>query len=272
METRYAVCCVPVSPLRKDPSHITEMVSQQLFGECCIVTDSYPDNWIKVSCKYDGYEGWCQLSHVADIDKDQYELPDNDLTADWVNEVDYNGHHMFVPLGSTLTALKNGHTFWRRSTVKYSGKVWDPTEVKITPKLIKQLSYKFLNSPYLWGGKSVFGIDCSGFTQMVFKLINIPLPRDSYMQVELGDTVMLKQAKCGDLAFFHNAEGRIVHVGILLSDNEIIHSSGKVRLDKMTKEGIVNVETKQRTHDLAVIKRVVSSQYVELTFPDSKQL
>ena len=259
MNIRYAVCCVPVSPMRKEPSHIAEMVSQQLFGECCTIMEERPDKWIRISCKYDGYKGWCQLSHVVEVDKEQYEQLENDLTGDWVNEVDYNGHHMYVPLGSTLTALKNGHSFWRRSSVKYSGVLWDPTKVTINAKLIKQLAYKFLNTPYLWGGKSVFGIDCSGFSQMVFKLLNIPLPRDSYKQVESGDVVPSKQAKCGDLAFFHNAEGRIVHVGILLSDNEIIHSSGKVRMDKLTKEGIVNVETKERTHDLAVIKRVIGS-------------
>lgn len=259
MSIRYAVCCVPVSPLRKEPSHRSEMVSQQLFGECCIITEELPDKWIKVTCKYDGYEGWCQLSHVADIDKGQYEQPDSDLTADWVNEVDYNGHHMFVPLGSTLTALKNGHTFWRRSQVKYSGKIWDPREVKINPKLIKQLAYRYLNTPYLWGGKSVFGTDCSGFVQMLFKLMNICLPRDSSMQVEVGEVVTLKQAKCGDLAFFHNTEGKIVHVGLLLSDHEIIHSSGKVRIDKLTKEGIIVVDTKEKTHDFAIIKRVIKS-------------
>lgn len=252
---RYAVCCVPVSAIRIEPSHKSEMVSQQLFGECCTIMEETV-GWIKVKCKFDAYEGWSQASHVVDIDLENYERYDEDLTGDWVNELNYNGHHMFVPLGSSLTALQNGRAFWRKNSVHYKGKVWNLSEVKITPKLIKQLVYKFLNTPYLWGGKSVFGIDCSGFSQLVFKLVNIAIPRDSSQQALQGNTIsFLQEAHCGDLAFFDNDEGNITHVGIILNEHEIIHSSGKVRLDKIDNQGILNVETKQRTHKLRIIKR-----------------
>ena len=130
-------------------------------------------------------------------------------------------------------------------------------EVKINAKLIKQVSYKFLNTTYLWGGKSVFGIDCSGLSQSVFKFLNVRLPRDAWQQAGQGEMVAsLKQAACGDLAFFdQHDEGRITHVGILLNDHEIIHSSGKVRLDKIDDRGIINLESKQLTHRLRAIKR-----------------
>ena len=257
---KYAGCCVPVSPLRKDPSHKSEMVSQLLFGECCMVLEpAAPEDkggWIKVRCHYDEYEGWCQLSHVVEIDEENFKEADKELTDDWVNEIDYNGHHMYVPLGSSLTSLTHGRAFWRKNLVKYSGKVWKPLVVKVNAKLIKQVAYKFLNTAYLWGGKSVFGIDCSGFSQMVFKFLNVPLPRDAWQQAERGEPVEnLQQAHCGDLAFFANEEGRVTHVGIVLSPQEIIHSSGKVRLDKLDSEGIVNMETKQRTHSLHSIRR-----------------
>lgn len=138
----------------------------------------------------------------------------------------------------------------------FKGEVWNPEEIKITPKIIKQVAYKFLNTSYLWGGKSVFGIDCSGFTQMTYKFINKQLPRDASQQAEKGDIVnFLQQANCGDLAFFDNEEGQIIHVGILLNQHEIIHSSGKVRIDKIDNQGIVNSETKQQTHRLRIIKR-----------------
>ena len=253
---KYAVCCVPVSPLRVDPSHKSEMISQLLFGECCIIKDSFQGGWISIECKYDSYEGWTQLSHFVEIDENQYLRSGEDLTTEWVSEIDYNGHHMFVPLGSSLTALQNGRAFWRKSTVHYSGKVWRPSEIKVTPKLIKQLVYRFLNTPYLWGGRSVFGIDCSGFCQVAFKFLNVPLPRDAFQQASKGVTIgFLQQAECGDLAFFDNEEGKIIHVGILLNENEVIHSSGKVRIDKIDNQGIVNVETRQRTHNLRIIKR-----------------
>ena len=253
---KYAGCCVPVSALRKEPSHKSEMISQLLFGECCTFLEYGADNWVKIKCKYDDYEGWCQLSHVVEIDEENFMQADNELTEDWVNEVDYNGHHMYVPLGSSLTSLNHGKAFWRKNAVQYSGKVWKPLVVKINPKIIKQVAYKFLNTAYLWGGRSVFGIDCSGFSQLVYKFLNVQLPRDAWQQAEKGDIISsLQDALCGDLAFFENEEGRITHVGIVLSSQEIIHSSGKVRLDKLDKEGIVNLETKQRTHKLKAIKR-----------------
>lgn len=206
--------------------------------------------------KYDGYEGWCQQSHSAEIDEEHYTNVDKDLTAGWVNEVDYNGHRMNIPLGSSLSAFKNGKAFWRKNSVHFKGEVWNPEEIKITPKLIKQVAYKFLNTSYLWGGKSVFGIDCSGFAQMTYKFINKQLPRDAWQQAEKGEVVnFLQQARCGDLAFFDNEEGHIIHVGILLNENEIIHSSGKVRIDKIDNQGILNLETKLRTHKLRIIKR-----------------
>jgi len=253
---KYAGCCVPVSPLRKDPSHQSEMVSQLLFGECCTILEYGTDKWIKVKCRYDDYEGWSQLSHFVEIGEDNYRQTNAELTNDWANEVEYNGQHMFVPLGSTLTSLNHGAAFWQKTPVKFAGKVWKPGIEKLTCKTIKQVAYKFLNTSYLWGGKSVFGIDCSGFSQTVYKFLDVKLPRDAWQQAEKGDTVStLKETVCGDLAFFDNEEGRITHVGIILSPQEIIHSSGKVRLDKIDNEGIFNLETKQRTHKLRIIKR-----------------
>ena len=253
---QYAVCCVPVSPMRATESHRAEMVSQQLFGEKSTVMEVTADKWARISLKYDGYEGWVQQSHLAEIDEEHFLKVDKDLTEEWINEVDYNGHNMYVPMGSSLSAFKNGKAFWRRNSVNFKGKVWNPEEVKITPKLIRQIAFKFLNTSYLWGGKSVFGADCSGYAQMVYKFLNVRLPRDARVQAEEGDVVnFLQEAKCGDLAFFDNEEQKITHVGILLNDHEIIHSSGKVRIDKIDTQGIMNLETKERTHQLRIIKR-----------------
>ena len=253
---QYMVCCVAVSPMRVAGAHRAEMVSQQLFGEKSIILETAEENWVKIKSKYDGYEGWVTLNHLTEIDEEQYLKVDKELTADWVNEIDYNGHLMQVPLGSSLNSFQNGKAFWRRNTVSFNGKTWNPEEVKITPKMIKQIAYKYLNTSYLWAGKSVFGIDCSGFSQSVYKFLNIPILRDASMQAEQGELVgFLQSAKCGDLAFFDNEEGKITHVGILLNDKEIIHSSGKVRIDKIDSEGILNLDTKQRTHKLRIIRR-----------------
>jgi cell wall-associated NlpC family hydrolase len=253
---KYAVCCVPVSAMRREPSHKSEMVSQQLFGERSVIIDSTEIGWVKIELKYDGHQGWCQASHLSEIEEEQYTSTDKALTASWVNEIDYNGHPMNVPMCSSLSAFQNGKAFWRKNVVHFKGETWDPEEKKITAKLIKLVAYKFLNTSYLWGGKSVFGIDCSGFTQLAYKVLNVHLPRDAWQQAEKGEVVnFLQEARCGDLAFFDDAAGNIIHVGLLLNNYEIIHSSGKVRVDKIDTQGILNLETKQRTHQLRIIKR-----------------
>ncbi len=245
--------------MRAEASHKTEMVSQQLFGECCEIIEQAKDNWTRIRCSYDGYEGWCTTSHLAEIDEPDYEQGGNALTPEWVNELEYNGHPMMAPLGSSLTAMKNGHAVWRKNKLHYKGKVWDPSAAKRDARTIRQLAYKFLNTPYLWGGKSVFGVDCSGFTQTVLRFFDVPLLRDAYQQAVQGESVgFLQEARTGDLAFFDNEEGRITHVGILLNDHEIIHASGKVRVDKIDNMGIVHAESYQRTHQLRIIKRLIA--------------
>ena len=253
-----AICCVPVSPLRLEPAHRTEMVSQLLFGECCEILDQASRDWYRVRVQFDGYEGWCQPAHLVEVDEPEYESAGQALTPEWVTALEYNGHPMMVPMGSQLTAMKNGKAQWRKNQVHYKGKIWDPAEAGTDPKVIRQLTYKFLNTSYLWGGKSVFGIDCSGFTQSVFKFMGISLLRDAHLQAGQGEAIgFLEETKTGDLAFFDNEEGRITHVGILLNPSEIIHASGKVRIDKIDNMGIVQAETSERTHHLRLIKRLL---------------
>ena len=251
-----AICCVPVGPLRAEPSHRTEMVSQLIFGECCEVLEQIKE-WSRVRVKYDEYEGWCTSVHLTEIDGKEYESVGS-LTPEWVASLEYNGHPMMVPMGSHMTAMKNGRAQWRKNQVHYKGKTWEPGDQEADAKAIRQLTLKFLNIPYLWGGKSVFGIDCSGYAQTVYKFLGIPILRDAWQQATQGEPVgFLEETKTGDLAFFDNEEGRITHVGILLKPNEIIHASGKVRIDKIDNMGIVQSDTNLRTHHLRLIKRVL---------------
>ena len=107
----------------------------------------------------------------------------------------------------------------------------------------------------MWGGRSVFGIDCSGFVQQVYAYFNIQLPRDAYQQAGMGkDIGFLAETICGDLAYFDNKEGKITHVGIMLDAQTIIHASGRVRIDYIDQAGILNKETGERTHQLRIVK------------------
>lgn len=253
----FRVCSVPVAPLRREPSHRSEMISQLLFGEKTVLLETDKDGWQLIRGKFDNYEGWIQREQLLPIDEHKYNKSDKILTADWVNEIDFNGYNMYIPMGCSLSAFGNGLTPWNKNTVKFKGVAWNSEGAEISEKILRQTAYKFLNTPYLWGGKSVFGIDCSGYTQSIYKFFNETIPRDACQQVELGETVdFLQEASCGDLAFFDNEEGIIVHVGILLNSNEIIHASAKVRIDKIDSQGIINRETKERTHQLRIIKRI----------------
>jgi gamma-D-glutamyl-L-lysine dipeptidyl-peptidase len=244
----YAVCCVPVAPLRTAPDHRTEMISQLLFGEYCIIADNDKKGWAKIICKADGYEGWCQLPHVKNISEAEYNNTKTGLAADWVNEITYNNQAMFIPLGSLLWAEKN--------VAEFSNDIWYPAKITRNEETITEVVFKFLNTAYLWGGRSVFGIDCSGFSQAVYKFLNIALLRDAEQQATQGELVnFLQEARCGDLAFFDDDEGKIIHVGILLNNYQIIHASSRVRVDKIDNEGIVNSDTGERAQRLRIIKR-----------------
>jgi gamma-D-glutamyl-L-lysine dipeptidyl-peptidase len=252
----YVVCCVPVSPLRAEASHRAEMVSQLLFGEAGIMQEETKD-FIRVKCLYDGYEGWCQRSQLAVGIGYVPEASPDVLVSDWTDKVSINGATAFVSMGTPVVSPAHVDITIGPYRISYLvSSPWNAATAKPSPDAVRSRAMRFLNTPYLWGGRSVFGIDCSGFAQQVFRFFNIPLLRDARQQAAQGEAIgFLQEGRCGDLAFFDDEEGLITHVGILLSDQEIIHASGKVRIDKIDNAGIVNTDTHQRTHKLRIIKR-----------------
>lgn len=252
----YVVCCVPVSPIRAEPSHKVEMVSQLLFGEAGILLEETKD-FIKIKCLYDGYEGWCQRSQLATGLGYEPQTAPAVLVSDWTDKVSINGDTAFVSMGTPVISPAHVDITIGLYRISYLvASPWNAVHSKPSPDAIRSRAMRFLNTPYLWGGRSVFGIDCSGFAQQVFRFFNIPLLRDAREQATQGEAIgFLQEARCGDLAFFDDEEGLITHVGILLNDHEIIHASGKVRIDKIDNAGIVNTDTHQRTHQLRIIKR-----------------
>jgi cell wall-associated NlpC family hydrolase len=232
------------------------MVSQLLFGETCVTLEKTRDRWVRVRCLYDGYEGWCQEGHVLEGEEEHLSQSPGLLAGDLVNELGFNGGKMIIPLGSVLTGLNNGKLEWKQHNLYYKGTVFNPAEASKDEATIRAIAFKFLNTAYLWGGKSVFGVDCSGFTQTLYKFLGVQLWRDAYQQATQGEVIgFLQEARCGDLAFFDNDEGRITHVGVLLNDHEIIHASVKVRVDKIDNFGIMHAERFERTHKLRIIRR-----------------
>lgn len=249
------VAIVPVCPMRRENSHRAEMVSQLLFGEFAEVI-AREKQFIRVRSLNDNYEGWCQSMQLSSCPAEKFTAASL-FTNNWITAVTINGTQMQVPLGSSLAMFENGNATFGAYKLACDAQGWNPSTVTYDPDALCTFSMQYLNTPYSWGGRSVFGIDCSGFVQQVFGFFNKKLPRDAYQQVELGEDIgFLAEAKPGDLAYFDNEDGRIIHVGILLGPDSIVHAAGRVRIDRIDAQGIINSETQDRTHRLRVIKRL----------------
>jgi hypothetical protein len=253
---KYGISTLSIIPIRGEPNHRSELVSQLLFGETYEVLSTH-DNWLKITCNYDNYEGWIDQHQHTEISDKEYSLiseANKGIALELVSSASSNAHSLPLVAGSSLPFYDGMNFKIGREKFIYNGQAILPDASN--NNLLERVALRYLNAPYLWGGRSPFGIDCSGFTQIVFKFCGVKLKRDAYQQVEQGNPLnFVEEAQSGDLAFFANAENKIIHVGIVLKDQRIIHASGKVRIDKLDHFGIYNSETKKYSHQLKLIKR-----------------
>lgn len=231
------ICNVSIAPLRADSSDKSEIVSQLLYGESADIIE-VKDNWTKIITHYDNYEAWMDTKQILPVS-------DEFVTSRKRNLVKEPFQSTMTESGKVLLSMGSEVNFETTA----------PTRGRDLSESIVNCAKEFLNVPYLWGGKSFFGIDCSGFTQIIYKIHGIKIPRDAYQQAEIGDALtFLEEAKPGDLAFFENKDGRIHHVGIILADQKIIHAHGKVRIDSLDTSGIFNKDQNKHTHKLRFIR------------------
>ena len=256
---KYGICPLSMIPIRLDASDASEMVSQLLFGEVFTILEE-KKNWIRIRCALDSYEGWIGSKQLEIIGAREFKRFQTDCSycLDLVQGAMCSTHYIPITLGCSLPGYDGMNFELGGQKFTYSGQVITPSEAKISSERLIKIARKYLYAPYLWGGRSPFGIDCSGFVQVVYKLLGIPMKRDAYQQATLGKTIKsIRKAKEGDLAYFHNEKGKIIHVGIIMQDKKIIHASGQVRIDKITKRGILNLDTNKYTHELRCIKRIL---------------
>ncbi len=255
----FAACQVSLAPLRAHPSDKSEMVSQLLFGETMEITES-KDNWQHVVCSWDGFTGWVdgkQLKRLTPSEYDDYRAHSS-VNLSLVEGLMAADHFIPLTLGAALPRYDGLRCQLGDQSFQFSGPVVTPGQAPHTGEWIIKIARRYLHAPYLWGGRSPFGIDAPGFTQMVFKIAGIRLLRDASQQVTQGRTVdFMEQCQLGDLAFFDNGKGDIGHVGIILPDCYLIHASGKVRVDKLDHFGIFNREQNRYTHQLRIVRRLL---------------
>ncbi len=257
----FGLCPLSIAPLRAEPSDKAEQVTQLVFGEGYAVLAETP-KWLHVRAAADGYEGWLDAKQHLSVPADWYAeflaAAPHPRTLDVVAVVSDDHTRLPVQLGSLLPFF-DGMTLRLGPTRRlfYNGLATNPRQPAPDGLLLRAANL-YRGAPYQWGGKSVFGLDCSGFTQQVFGLVGRQLPRDAGQQVHEGTEVhFATEARPGDLAFFDNAEGRIVHVGLVVGEGQILHASGEVRLDALDHHGIFHAGRGEYSHRLRIIRRVL---------------
>lgn len=247
---QYAICNLGIVPLRAEPVHTSEMLSQLLYGETFQVLEEKA-RWSRIRTAFEGLEAWIENNQYKKISEEDYQKINGEsmhLCADLVEFVSGEEQLIPIPMGAVL----NGSNLLQH---QHSG---NTTSGKQPKEKLLEAAFLYLNAPYLWGGKSPFGIDAGALTQMVYKLNGYSLLRTPAEQAQQGESLsFIEESEPGDLAFFDDAEGVINHVGIMMSDNYIIHVDGKVRLDRIDHSGIYNHELRRHTHKLRVIKKII---------------
>jgi len=246
-----------VVPVRKTPDERAEMVNQLLYGDLATVI-SQNEEWIEIKSVDDDYPGWVSKKMLTLLDSDTFNFLQERkkvFLTNIFNYIDTKAQgEIVVPAGAVLYCSHNNNDC-------INGEIINTNEQNLPPdrtEKIISLGKKFLGAPYLWGGKTMFGMDCSGLVQVLFRIAGISLPRDASQQATNGQTLnFIKEVSAGDLAFFDNEEENITHVGIFTGPGELLHASGRVRLDSIDHQGIYNKQESRYTHKLRLIKRVI---------------
>jgi len=257
----FGVCRLSVVTVRATHSDNAEQVTQLLFGDHYEIQELSNDKkWMRIKIAFDQSEGWISVKQHHSISKEYFEYMDRaelKIAIDVASSILYNKMPLPILMGSIIP-ISSTELFKMEEQFAFNGEAKN-TGLKREFEFLRTVANRYLHAPYLWGGKNPFGIDCSGFTQMVFKICGYKLFRDAKQQAAQGKSVkQFSEVRPGDLAFFKNPDNSITHVGIIYANAQIIHASGRVRIDVLNEEGILNSETGQLTHQLSHFRRILT--------------
>ena len=258
---KYGINYLSILPVRTQATSKSELCTQLLFGEAyTVLKQSRDQRWLYIRNAFEQYEGWIDAGQFQAVSPHFFEKIQHTnpyLSTELLTWIVLDTHTFPIVIGSHLPLYEPNQqiAYLGEKQIKISQHTIQTPGTELGYMQLRDFAFLYLHSPYLWGGKTPFGIDCSGFTQQIYKLVGIPLPRDAYQQAEKGSIVpSLATAQAGDLAFFER-EGKIIHVGLLLEEQQIMHALDRVRIDPLDDHGIFNLEKKEYTHELSIIKR-----------------
>ncbi len=258
----FGICNQSLVAVRQQPSDTSEMINQLIYGDLISIKDQV-NSWLLIQSLHDQYEGWVDEKQVKQLNADNFATLQKSSkqvvksVAGIARRLDDNHALLHLTAGSSLFRFEAGKYNNMETDLSFEGASMEIPKTT-NGNLLIATAMTFLNAPYLWGGRSIWGMDCSGLTQICYQLNGLSLPRDAADQSQKGEPVdFIHEAQPGDLAFFDNDEDRIIHVGMVMADHRIIHASGRVRIDMLDHQGIYQPDSKKYTHKLRLIKRLV---------------
>ena len=267
----HLICPYSVVPVRSSPQMRGEQLSQLLFGDLLELLDQRGKQWVRVRCIIDNTVGWVQTKQLLAITPTEFERYQQDYAycLDLLHPIMTDNAYIPISLGARLPNFDGMQFQLAGKTYTFSGLAVFPTDLRPTSTMVLKIAQRFLHAPSQPGGRSPLGVDAGGLTQVVYRILGIHLGREPEQQVIQGEGVdFVEEAQPGDLAFFEDRKGRVVHVGIVLPQQKILHSFGAVRIDKFDHYGIFDEESQKYSHKMRVIRRVLPPEPIQSASSD----